>query len=125
PNVTEVAPVKCEPVIVTRVPTLPLVGEMLLIVGPAGAVVTVKFDPLVAVPPGVVTPIGPVDALAGTVAVICASETTLMDDAAVPLNVTAVAPVKPLPLIETDVPGGPLAGEKPLIAGAGGGVAAP
>src|SRR4030088_1979326 len=39
--------------------------------------------------------------------------------AALPLNVTAVAPLKFVPLIVTLVPTGPLAGAKPVIAGAG------
>jgi hypothetical protein len=38
---------------------------------------TVKFVELVAVPPGVVTRMGPVVAVAGTVAVICVSEFTV------------------------------------------------
>ncbi len=64
---TEVAPVRLVPVITTLVPTGPLVGEKLVIVGPA--TVTVKLLALVAVPPGVVTAIGPVVAPEGTVAV--------------------------------------------------------
>lgn len=39
-------------------------------------------------------------------------------DADVPLNETDVAPLKPLPLIATDVPGEPLVGANPLIVGA-------
>ena len=35
-----------------------------------------------------------------------------------PLNVTAVAPAKLVPVIVTTVPAGPLAGVKPVIAGA-------
>jgi len=35
-----------------------------------------------------------------------------------PLNITAVAPVKFVPLIVTLVPTGPLVGEKPVIVGA-------
>ena len=38
--------------------------------------------------------------------------------AAVPLNVTAVAPVKLVPLIATLLATGPLAGVKPVIVGA-------
>jgi hypothetical protein len=52
------------PVIVTTVLTGPLVGEKLAMVG--AGVVTVKLVLLVAVPPGVVTRIGPVVAPAGT-----------------------------------------------------------
>ena len=67
-NFTEVVPVKLVPVTTTVVPTGPLVGEKLVIVG--GGTVTVKFVALVAVPPGVVTAIFPVVAPVGTVAVI-------------------------------------------------------
>ena len=61
--------------------------------------ITVKAVALVAVPPGVVTAIGPVVARAGTVAVILVSETTVKV-ARVPLNLTAEAPVKPVPIGE-------------------------
>jgi hypothetical protein len=64
-NVTDVVPVKFVPLMVTLVPTGPLVGAKLVIVGP---LVTVKLLVLVAVPPGVVTLSGPVVAPAGTVA---------------------------------------------------------
>ena len=59
------APVKFVPVIVTLVPTGPLVGAKLAMVG---GFVTVKLLLLVAVPAGVVTLTGPVVAPAGTVA---------------------------------------------------------
>ena len=62
-NVTTVAPVRFVPLMVTLVPMGPLAGVKLVIVG----VITVKLPALVAVPPGVVTPMGPVVALAGTV----------------------------------------------------------
>ena len=65
-NVTAVAPVKFVPLIVTLVPTGPLVGAKLVIVGALAP--TVKLLALVAVPPGVVTVSGPVVAPAGTVA---------------------------------------------------------
>ena len=64
-KVTAVAPVKFVPLIVTLVPTGPLVGVKLVIVG---AGITVKLLVLVVVPPGVVTLSGPVVAPAGTVA---------------------------------------------------------
>jgi hypothetical protein len=63
-NVTDVAPVRFTPLIVTPAPTAPLVGVKLVIVG---ALATVKLDALVAVPADVVTLIGPVVAPAGTV----------------------------------------------------------
>src|SRR6185436_14686155 len=59
-NSTRVVPVKFAPVIVTLVPTGPLVGENDVIDGPGGGCVTVKEPELVAVPPGVVTVIRPV-----------------------------------------------------------------
>ena len=72
-NVTDVAPVKFVPLIVTLVPTGPLVGVKLVIVG---ELATVNALGPVAVPPGVVTLSGPVVAPAGTVATIAVSEVT-------------------------------------------------
>ena len=66
-KVTEVAPVRFVPVMTTLVPTGPLVGLKLVIVG---ELMTVKLLALGAVPPGAVTAIAPVVAPAGTVAVI-------------------------------------------------------
>ena len=66
-NATAVAPLKLVPLIVIEVPTPPLVGLKLVIVG-AGT--TTKLLALVAVPPAVVTVTGPLLAPAGTVAVI-------------------------------------------------------
>ena len=114
-NVTAVAPVKVVPVIVTLVPTGPLVGVKLAIVG--ALAVTVKLLELVAVPPGVVTLSGPLVAPLGTVAAIVVAELAVKL-ALVPLNVTAVAPVKAVPLIVTLLPTGPLAGVKLVIVGA-------
>ena len=78
--------------------------------------VTVNFFVLVAVPPLVVTLSLPVFALLGTVALIFVAEATLKA-AFRPANLTAVAPLKFLPVIVTFVPTLPLAGEKLLIAG--------
>ena len=64
-NPTAVVPVKFVPLMVTLVPTAPLAGVKLVIVG---GLITVKVPALVAVPPGVVTLIVPVVAPAGTVA---------------------------------------------------------
>lgn len=115
-NATTVAPPRFVPLIVTDVPTGPRVGENDEIDGDCVATVTVKLDELVAVPTGVVTPIGPLVAPAGTVAVIDVSDVTL-NEAPVPLNVTDVAPVKPDPEIVTDVPTSPLDGLNDEIAG--------
>jgi hypothetical protein len=78
---------------------------------------TVKLLALVAVPPGVVTEIGPLVAPLGTVAVTCVDEFTLKLEAATPLNPTPLAPVKLVPVITTLVPDAPPAGEKPVIVG--------
>jgi hypothetical protein len=76
----------------------------------------VKVPALVAVPPGVVTLIVPEVALLGTVAVMDAAELTVKV-APVPLNETAVALVKFVPLMITLVPTDPLVGEKLEIVG--------
>jgi hypothetical protein len=79
---------------------------------------TVKFEPLVAVPLGVVTVTLPVVAPFGTVVVIEVLEAT-WKLALVALKFTAVAPVKLLPEIVTGVPTGPLVGENDEISGVG------
>jgi len=107
--------VKLVPEIVTVVPDAPLVGVMLVIFG-ADGLVMVKEAALVAVPPFVVTVIGPLVALSGTVAVMRrAEETTYF--AAVPLKATALAPRKFAPETVTLIPGEPLAGLNPEIVG--------
>jgi hypothetical protein len=108
---TDVAPVKVVPVIVTVVPAGPFVGVKLVIPG-----ATVKLVELVAVPPAVVTLIGPVVALAGTVALIFVLESTWKTDDA-PLNLTATAPVKAVPEIVTLSPTFPLPGAKLAMLG--------
>ena len=69
-----------------------------------------------AVPPLVVTTIFPVVAPVGTVAVIDVSEFTVKV-AAVPLNVTLVACLRPVPVMVTDVPTGPLGGANEVSVG--------
>jgi hypothetical protein len=110
-NVTDVAPVKLAPVIATVFPTGPLAGVKPVIRG-----ATVKLVELVAVLPAVVTLIGPVVALAGTVAVICVLESTWkVDDT--PLNFSAATPVKAVPVIVTLSPTFPLTGVKLVMLG--------
>src|SRR5438067_6000250 len=105
-NSMPVAPAKVVPVIVTTFPARPLAGVKEVMAG-----VTVKRVVLVkGLPPGVVTAMGPVVAPVGTVAVIEVSETTVKLVAATPLNSTAVAPVKLVPVIVTTVPTGPKVG---------------
>jgi hypothetical protein len=79
--------------------------------------VTVKVDEDVAEPPSVETLTGPLFAPFGTTAVTVVSETPLKF-AFDPLKVTEVTPTKPLPVIITVVPAGPMFGERPTIAGA-------
>jgi len=111
----------------TLVPTGPLVGAKLVIVGGLGGLaVTVKSPALLAVPLGVVTAIGPLVAPEGTVAWIAVAEVT-EKVAFIPLKVTELAPPKSVPLIKTLAPTGALVGAKPVIVGgvAGGLVIAP
>ena len=75
-----------------------------------------KVAELVAVPPGVVTTIFPVVAVDGTVAVIWLSLFT-MKVPVLPPNVTLVVCVKPVPVIVTTVPIGPLVGLMVLMVG--------
>jgi hypothetical protein len=110
---TSVVPVKFVPVMVTEVPTGPEVGEKLTMVGGR---MTTKLVPLVAVPAGLVTVIGPVVAPAGTVAVICVLLLTVKA-AAMPLKRTSVVPVKFVPVMMTEVPMRPEAGEKLTMVG--------
>jgi hypothetical protein len=112
-NVTEVAPVKALPPIVTMAPALPDVG-----LNEETAGITPKLVGLVLLPLGVVTVRGPVSAPGGTVALIFVSD-TIVKVAASPLNVTEVVPVKALPLIVTDDPAVAEDGEVPEMAGAG------
>jgi hypothetical protein len=85
-------------------------------VGGVVSLTNVKLLALLAVPSDVVTLIGPLEAPAGTVAVMAIAEFTVKL-ALVPLNSTDVAPVKFVPLIVTLVPAGPLPGAKLLIVG--------
>ena len=89
PKVTFVVWLRLTPVIVTGVPTGPLVGLKLVICG-----MTRNFFRLDNLPPGVVTVTTPVFAPAGTVAVKYVSDTTwkLAD---VPPKETLLAPVNP------------------------------
>ena len=106
PKLTAVAPVRVAPVIVTNVPppSGPAVGEMAVTVG---AVTYVKSSAeLVAeVPPTVITVTSttPADS-AGVVAVINVELLTVKLVAAEAPNLTAVAAVRFMPVIVTDVP---------------------
>ena len=113
---TAVAPVKLDPVIVTVELIGPLEGEKEVIVGGGS---TVKLVVLVPVPLAVVIVIGPVVVPTGTVAVICVGESTTKFGALIPLKLTAVAPVKSVPVITTVDPIAPDEGVIASIAGGG------
>ena len=113
---TRFTPVKPTPVMTTEVPITPLVGLNDVIAN--APPVTVKLVALVAVPPGVETLMGPVVAPAGTVAVMCVFDATV-NVAFVLLNVTADAPKKPVPVMSTEEPSGPLVGVNEVIVGTG------
>ena len=114
-KVTLVALPRLEPLIVTVLPIIPLIGFTVEI---TGKVVIVNAPNDVATPPGVVTLNKPEVAPAGTVAVIVASSLTT-NSALVPLNVTEVAPVKPEPNKVVVPPVPPWSGVKKLITGGG------
>jgi hypothetical protein len=81
-----------------------------------GVEVNVKLPELVAVPPGVVTLILPVEAPEGTVAVIWVEDSTVKV-AATPLNRTELAPVKSVPVMVTTVSTRPEPGENLAMVG--------
>src|SRR4051812_17300401 len=112
-KVTLVTVLKLTPVMTTGVPALPLVGRNVVI---AGAPLMAKFPALVAVPPGVVTEIGPVTAPTGAVALIFVSELTLKF-ALMPLKRTAEALLNLVPLMVTVAPTAPFAGVKFAMVG--------
>ncbi len=102
---------KLAPVMVTTVPETPTDGVKLVMLGALEAA-TVKFKLLVAVPDESVTRIGPVVAPVGTAATswFGLAELTV---AVTPLNCTVFCEavgLKPVPLMVTFVPTGPLPG---------------
>jgi len=117
-KLTAVAPVKPLPVIVTTVATGPLPGVKETMLGGGS---TVNGLPLRATPPSVVTLMvaPPVAVALAMVALIEVSEFTVKVLAAVAWKLTAVAPVRPEPVIVTTVPTGPLPGVKETMSGGG------
>ena len=113
-NVTLVVVARFVPLTVTLVPTLPEVGEKDVMVGGG---ITVKGLTLRAVPPSVVTVIGPVVVPGATVAVIDVLDPAVNEAAATPLNDTAEALLRLVPVIATGVPTGPDAGVKETMVG--------
>ena len=115
-NLTDVAPPRFVPVSVTLVPTAPESGVKLVIVG---GPITVKVPVLVAVPPRVVTVTLPVVAPAGTEVVICVADTTVKAVTAMPLNATAVAVVRFVPVRVIAAPTIPEVGARTVTVGTG------
>ena len=113
PKLTAVAPSKLLPVMVMVVPDAADAGLKEVMTG------NKKVNPLrSAVPPGVVTETEP-DAPVPTTAVMVVAFTTEKEEAAVPPNLTAVAPVKLLPVMVMVVPDAAEAGLKEVMTGAG------
>src|SRR5580692_3630412 len=83
---------------------------------PSRYYVTLKMGVLVALPPFVVTTILPVVAPVGTSALTSVSEITVKV-ADFPSNVTFVVCFRPVPLMVTEVPTGPLVGLKLVMVG--------
>jgi len=115
PNVTAVAPVKLLPLISTVAPAAALVGVKLVIFGGD----TNVNPPSVPVPPGPVAETLPLALPAATTAVICVAETTVKLAAGVPPKLTAVTPVKLVPVSVTVAPTAALVGVKLVIFGGG------
>jgi hypothetical protein len=104
PKLTAVAPVNPVPLIVTLVP--PAVGPeagLTLVTEGTYLKTSLEFVALVP-PPGIVTVTSTAPVPAGEVAVIDVALLTVKLLAAVPPKLTAVAPVKVVPAIVTDVP---------------------
>jgi hypothetical protein len=114
PKLTAVAPVKLLPVIVTTVPSIPLEGVKEEMTGGGRNIKPAKW----VVPPGVVMLTFPV-APPPTTANIVVGERTVKEVAATPPKLTAVAPVRSIPLIVIDAPLPAEAGENEAIAGGG------
>lgn len=104
------------PVIVTVIPTGPLVGVKLVTTDETS---TIKFVALVAVPAEPAMTIFPVVAPLGTTAVIVVA-LLIVKIAALPLSVTDCTLIKSVPVMVTVVPTVPLVGMKLMIVGGGG-----
>lgn len=110
-NPTDVTESRLVPVIVTVEPGAAVAGEKDVMVGGAA-----KLADAVAVPADVLTVMGPLVTLAGTVARMVVEDLLLNDAAGVVPNRTAVAPDRFAPVMVTTVPAAPRAGENSVIA---------
>jgi hypothetical protein len=81
-----------------------------------GGAIYTKLDAEAAVPAELTTDTTPV-APPATSAVMVVELTTVKDEAGTPLKVTAVAPVKLVPVMVTVVPAPPVAGVNEVMAG--------
>jgi hypothetical protein len=123
PKLTAVAPLRFVPVMVTDVPPAagPELGTTDVTVGAGGGVWNDpwSFVLVALVPPGVVTVTSTVPLPDGLTAEIRLSEMTTNEVAAVPPKLTALAAVKPVPLMKTLVPGTPPLGPTEVTTGVG------
>ena len=117
PTRADVAAPMLLPVTVTSVPTPPLIGVNLWILGREALLETLKLEALVAVPPAVVTPILPLFATVGTPKTMLVGDTTVKG-ADAPLRVSSVAFAKFEPVTVTAVPAPPEVGLNPEMVGA-------
>src|SRR5438445_2008889 len=101
----------------TLFPYTTLFRSVMVTVGGVTSFTTVKTLELVAVPPGVVTLRDRQSTRLNSIHANISYATTFKNKPLTPLNVTAVAPVKFVPVIVTMVPTGPLVGVKLLIVG--------
>src|SRR5262245_53784921 len=110
--------IKFVPVRVSVKPAPPvgaLLGLSCVSVGTGfGGGVTVKVLVCTSLQFGLLSVIGPVTALIGTVAVICVSLLMVKVAGTLLVNLTPVTPVKPIPVIVTVLPTMPLVGLMPL-----------
>lgn len=121
-KLTTVLLIKPVPLTVRVKPPLPAIavlGVRLVMVGAVFGTITVKEAALVTVPPAVVTAMAPDEAPAGTMKVMVVAFTTVKPVMAAPFRVTAVAPVKLVPVIVTKSPACPLVGVKLAMVGTG------
>src|SRR5437763_1381463 len=105
---------KLVPVMVTAVPTGPVVGFRLVMAG--ADEVTVKFAPLLAIPPTVTTTLPVVAPLGTDTTMLVALQLAVV--AEVPLKVTVPVVPKLVPVMVTAVPTGPEVGFRLVMAGA-------
>src|SRR5437660_854447 len=105
---------KLVPVMVTAVPTGPVVGFRLVMAG--ADEVTVKLTPLLAIPPTVTTTLPVVAPLGTDATMLVALQLVVL--AVVPLKVTAPVVPKLVPVMVTPVPTGPVVGFRLVMAGA-------